>query len=100
MSFMFGSKRAGKQKRGDLDSFVDQALTQLREAVARRAEVEEISIRPGEAGPGGLGITTGQVAQRIQDSGYIIEWADTQGQIGIVRVIIPIAMIEGERPVP
>jgi len=97
---MFGSKRAGKQERGDLDSFVDQALSQLREAVARRAELEEVVIRPGEAGPGGLGITTGQVAQRLQDVGYIIDWADTQGQLGIVRVRIPLTMVEGERPVP
>jgi hypothetical protein len=93
---MFGKKKPVRS----VDAVVERALAQLRDAVARRAHDETIVIQPGEGGPDTALMVMGKVAQRLQDAGYIINNGDTQGQVGLIDVRIPLRMIEGTQPVP
>jgi hypothetical protein len=83
-----------------LEAVVERAFSQLRTAVQRGAKEDTIVVQPTEATGPSLGIFLGQAAQRIQDAGYIINWADTRNGVGIIKVYVPFPMLEGTQPVP
>jgi hypothetical protein len=92
----YGKPPAGR----GIEAVVGRALAELRLAVQRNEKDCTIVVQPSESDGPSLGMFLGQVAERVQSAGYIINWADTRNGVGIIKVWVPSAMLDGSQRVP
>ena len=91
---LFRSRTSGQDaQRPSLDEFVRAALDRLADEAAAGRRQTRITFRVDDIEmPDGSWWTAlpGKVAQSIQDAGYFIQYAETEGTTGVVVVNIPL----------